>query len=63
MLEPLITSVEGIPEGEMNDLDFINRQVVVYENEIIVEAFIDNELNLERLHDCNDSYTTILVTA
>ncbi len=66
MLGPLIESFEGIPEEDMDDLDILDRQVVVDEtgiDEQAVETFTRRELNWERLEDCNDSYDSILIPA
>ena len=47
----------------MENLDFIDQQVEVDETGITEVSFTDKELNWERLRDCNDTYTSILVPA
>ncbi len=68
VLGPLITEVETIPEEDMDSLDFMDRKIVVDEtgiDEQDADTFTlgssRRELDWDRLRDCNDSYSSILI--
>jgi hypothetical protein len=68
VLGPLITDVEGILEENMDDLDILDRQIVVDETgideqdaEIFTLGSSRRELDWDRLRNYNDDYDSILI--
>ncbi len=47
----------------MDSDSFFGQEIEVDESGIVIESFFDKELDWDRLRDCNDSYTSILIPA